>query len=359
MNRRTFLRAGAGVGIAGLAGCAGIFETQSQSTGVPTVVEDRPDGVYRPGHVEGMQMVGTSQSGDYAFGLMYSYAHRFWNVNGNSTSLTEIADEDDVHLMASVWDPETMTVLPETGLSIEITQDGEVVTQEVIYPMLSQPMGFHYGANFGLAGDGTYDVTLSVGGMSTRRTGTFEGKFGEPADATIEFEYSQAARDEISFRTLEDAGSPGAVSPMEMGMMPNSVAPAVEDLPGTVLGETTSNDAVLVATVLETPPSGVDGEGSYLAISARTPYNRMVIPAMGMSGTLTRDGETVFEGELTRTLDPELHYHYGSVVEGVEDGDELTLSVTTQPQTARHEGYETAFGGLMGGMDDATLTVSR
>jgi hypothetical protein len=82
---------------------------------------------------------------------------------------------------------------------------------------------------------------------------------------------------------------------------------------------------------------------SYLAVSARTPYNRMVIPAMGLEGTLTRDGETVFDGTLQRTLDPDLRYHYGATVEGVESGDELELRVTTPPQVARHEGYETAF----------------
>ncbi|MFB6297607.1 MAG: hypothetical protein ABEH56_03715, partial [Salinirussus sp.] len=71
---------------------------------------------------------------------------------------------------------------------------------------------------------------------------------------------------------------------------------------------------------------------------------------------LDRGGETVFDGRLTRTLDPDLGYHYGAVV-GSEPGDELTLSVLTQPQTARHEGYETAFGGLKGGMSDVTLTT--
>ena len=67
-----------------------------------------------------MKMSGMATQGDYAFGPMYSYAHRFWNVNGDSASLTEIANGDDIHLMAIVWDPRTMTVLPDTGLSGEI-----------------------------------------------------------------------------------------------------------------------------------------------------------------------------------------------------------------------------------------------
>jgi hypothetical protein len=305
-----------------------------------------------------MKMSGTAKQGDYAFGLMYSYPHRFWNINGDSTSLTEMEDNDDIHLMASVWDRKTGTVLPDTGLSVEIHRDGSLVTQEAIYPMLSQPMGFHYGSNFGLDGDGKYTVKLNVGAMSTRRTGTFSEQFSEPATAEIPFEYSQRAKEEIMFKRMEDeTATPGAVDPMQMKMIPDSLAPAKADLPGTVTGSGMSNDAKFVVTVLETPPPGIDRDGQYIAVSARTRYNRMILPAMGLEGTLSRGSETVYEGEFTRTLDPDLNYHYGAVVDGVESGDELSLQVTVQPQTARHEGYETAFGGLMGGMDDVTITV--
>ena len=331
MDRRTFLRTGAGVSALSLAGCAGLLETRS--TGNAQVPENRPDGVYVPGHVEGTEMVGTGEQGDFAAGLMYSYAHRFWTVTGDTVERTPVAD-GDIHLMASIWDPETRTVLPETGLSVEIRQDGSLVS-----------------------GDGDYTVGLSVGGVSTRRTGAFRGRFGEPTTVDIGFEYSQSARDELAYEVLDRGGERGAVDPREMGMLPDSVAPAAEDLPGRVLGSERSNDVVLVATVLDSPPAGVDGEGAYLAVSARTRYNRMVVPAMGLAGTVTRDGQAVFDRRLVRTLDPDLGYHYGAVIGGLRSGDTLQLVPTTQPQTARHEGYETAFGGLMGGMEDVMLSV--
>ncbi|MFC7229471.1 iron transporter [Salinirubellus salinus] len=355
MRRRTYLTGLAGAGAAALAGCSGIVETRAIPSS-PPVLSNRPSAVYFPTHVEGMSMSGMGKSGEYQFGLMYSYPHRFWNVNGTSTSMTEIQEDDDVHLMASVWDPETGTVLPDTGLTIEISRGGELVSEEVIYPMLSQPMGFHYGANFGLDGDGTYTVTVSVGGVNTRRVGGFEGRFADPASADIAFEYAQSARDEILFeRTMDRAGEAAARPPMEMGMMPLSVLPEADDLPGTTRGETSTGDATLVVQSLDTVPSGVDGEGAqYLYVSARTPYNRMVVPAMGLEGTLTRDGETVFEGELTRTLHPEAKYHYGAAVPSVESGDTLGLSVTVPPQVARHEGYETAFVE----MPDTEVTLS-
>jgi len=364
MDRRTFLRsaaaAGGVAGAGGLAGCLG-FELASGGSAAraPPVVEDRPDGVYLPSHVEGMATGGTAAGGDYEVSVFYSYAHRFWNLNGESVERTDVESDDDVHLMASVRDPETGTVLPETGVSVEISRDGSFAPREVIYPMLSQPMGTHYGANFGLDGDGIYTVTVSVGGVPNRRTGAFRDRFGEPADVPVEMEYSEAERDEISFRTLENAGDPGAVDRMEMETVPNATAPTVEELPGTVLGEVNSDDAVLVVTVLEEPPAGVEAGGPYLAVSARTPYNRMLVPAMGLEATLVRDGDERFAGGLTRTLDPELSYHYGAALDGasVESGDELTLTPTVQPQTARHEGYETAFGALNGEMPERTLPV--
>jgi hypothetical protein len=348
MRRRDYL---AGLGLAsvsGVAGCAGLVETRSVAS-APPVLEDRPDAVYFPTHVEGMEMVGTGESedGEYAFGLTYSYPHRFWNVNGRDVRRTDIEDGDDVHLMASVWDPRSRTVLPEAGLSLEIVREGDLVSQEVIYPMLSQPMGFHYGANFGLDGDGTYTVTVSVGGVSTRKTGAFAGRFGEPGSADVAFDYSRSARDGIPFENTPDrAGSPAAVEPMGMET-PNSVAPAESELPGRVLGTGTTGDAVLVVGRLDAPPEGVEGGGPYLYVSARTPYNRMVVPAMAMTGTLDRGNGAAFDGELVRTLDPELGYHYGAALGGTAvepgSGDTLILEIPTPPQVARHEGYETAF----------------
>ncbi|MFB6142488.1 MAG: iron transporter [Halorientalis sp.] len=344
MERRRYLRAAGLAAATGLAGC-GILRTERRSTRSPPLVEDRPDAVYYPTHVEGMNVVGTADAGPYRVALTYSYPHRFWTVTGDEASITRIEADDSVHLMAQVWDPETGTVLPDTGLDLEVTRDGDLVSQEVIYPMLSQPMGVHYGGNFALAGDGTYDVTVSVGALSgsgVRRAGPFRDRFADPGEATVEFPYSQAARDDIAYRLLERAGQRGAVDRMDMAAAPTGVAPTEATLPGDVRATATTGDAVLVVSLLDSPPAGVAGE-RYLAVSARTPYNRLVLPAMALSGTLARGDETVFEGSLARTLDPDLGYHYGAAVPSVAAGDSLALTVETPPQVARHEGYETAF----------------
>jgi hypothetical protein len=300
-----------------------------------------------------MSMQGTAEAGDYGFALMFAVPHTFWTVTGNSVSRVERTSEDSIHLMASVWDAETRTALPETGLSVEISRNGSLVSEEVIYPMLSQPMGFHYGGNFTLNGDGTYDVELSVGATNTRRAGPFTDRLDDPATTEITLEFTEDSRSEISSQPIDQSGQPGALSPMERMSTPKAVAPSRENLPGTVRGSGRSDDADFVVTVLDSTPEGLDGGRQYLAVSSRTRYNGYVLPAMSLGGTVMRDDQTVYDGPLTRTLHPELGYHYGAPVDSIQSGDELTVSVQTIPQVARHEGYETAFRQF----DPITITL--
>lgn len=349
MQRRDYLRACVGAGVAGVAGCTDLVETR-EIPSTPPVLEDRPDAVYFPTHVDGMEMVGMDESddGDYAVALMYTYPHRFWRVDATTESADEATFHDfdgsqDVHLMAVVWDPETGRVLPEAGISLDITRDGDPLDEGVIYPMLSPRMGFHYGANFGLDGDDDYEVTVSIGGTDIRRTGAYRGRFEQSASVTLPYTFSAAERNELDFeRTPDRAGDPDVPPVMEMNH-PLGVAPAIEDMPGDHRGTAESGDAQLKVLTLESPPEGIDADGAYLAVSARTPYNDLTLPSMALDARLERDGETVFDGSLERTFDDGLDYHYGAAVDSVESGDELTIGVVTHPQVARHEGYETAF----------------
>jgi hypothetical protein len=334
--------AGVGATILGsTAGCVGnvsnLFETTPGRA--PAIIEDRPRAVYVPTHVEGMKMAGMTTLGDVKVGLTYSYPHRFWTVENDGgeyvTRRVDIEQDDSVHLMVVPWDPETGTVLPNTGLSVEITREDELVSEEVIYPMLSQRMGFHYGANFGLDGDGTYDVSVSVGGIDIPRYGEFEGKFGEAGSDTIRFEFSERELNDIMYELLGDRqGQRGAVKSMSMEMMPTGDAP--ESLPGTSLGRGKSGDAVFLGSVVEDERFG---SNPYLALSARTPHNGLVIPGMALSASI--DGAEPVD--LSPALDPELGFHYGATAERLSAGSSVEVTVDVPPQVARHEGYETAF----------------
>jgi hypothetical protein len=310
--------------------------------------------VYFPTHVDGMEMVGTAEadSGNYAFALVYTFPHRFWRVDATTETVDDAVFEDpdgssDVHLMSLLWDPETGRTLPDAGMSVDIRKDGDALDEQVIYPMLSPQMGFHFGANFRLDGDGDYEIELSVGGTSVRTTGDYQGRFAERASVTVPWTFSTDERDDIGFERTDDRAGEAAVPPvMDMDMemtLPLGVAPDPADLPGEHRGTAESGDARFAVITLDSPPEGVDGDGAYLAISARTPYNALILPQMALDASLDRDGETVFNGPLERTFDAELGYHYGAAVDTVAAGDDLAIDVVTHPQVARHEGYETAF----------------
>ena len=357
MRRRKLLGALGGATLGGLAGCAGLFETRSDRA--PSLAENRSNAVYYPTHVEGMKMTGGMQSsGSYKCALSYTFPHRFWLVTASRREKVDIQNNDSIHLMPVVWEAETGIVPPDINPQVSITQDGESVTELSPWPMLSQPMSFHFGDNVQLGGDGTYQVEVRIGSPSTRRTGSLADNQGQ-ASFTFEFEFQQSTLEEVMFRDIpsDQEGTEGAVDAMSMDMVPwpaSTQVPEEGDLPGTVRGSATSGDAPFVVTTLSdaTPFDGGENE-TYLAVSPRTPYNRYMLPMMSLSGTLTRGNETIFDGALQSTIDPELSYHYGAVVSSVESGDELTITVDSPPQTARHEGYETAFFE----MDEMTMSL--
>ncbi|MFC7176711.1 Tat pathway signal protein [Halosegnis marinus] len=264
MNRRRFLALAGSSAL--LAGCADTTDPAT-ATPTPTAASDLPDGVYVQPYREGMAMQGTADAGDLRVAFMYTSPHRFWNVNGNEVSLTERSG--NVHAMAAVWEPETGRVVPETGLSLEIERDGDLVSQEVIYPMLSQRMGYHYGGNFDLSGgdgtaaDGEYTARVSVGGVpdAVALTGAYEGRFRAPATAEIPFVFDEEQRERVRSEEIDAYGQPGAVRPMDM-MMPQAVAPPRDALPGTVFGAPNRDDALLATGAVSgrRPPA-----------SARTP----------------------------------------------------------------------------------------
>ena len=343
MRRRDVLRLAGSTSLAGLAGCAGLLKTRNALE--PPLVENRPDAVYYPTHYEGMKMPGMKSQGGYKCALTYSYPHRFWLMKPNGITKVDIQSADSVHLMPVVWDAQTGIIPPDVNPQLTVTQDGESIDQFAPWPMLSQPMGFHFGDNAQLQGDGTYTVDVSIGGPSTRRTGSLAENQGN-ATFSFEFEFSESTLNEISYTDIpaDKEGTKGAVELMDMKMLPSSQAPTSDALPGDVRETATSGDARFVVTVLDDASRfGGSQDQSYLAVSPRTPYNRTTLPMMSLSGTLTHDGSSVFDGILQATIDPELRYHYGATIADVQSGDELTVTVDSPPQTARHEGYETAF----------------
>ncbi|MES3160724.1 MAG: hypothetical protein PPP55_04030 [Halorubrum sp.] len=119
--------------------------------------------------------------------------------------------------------------------------------------------------------------------------------------------------------------------------------PLAEDLPGRLLGEPALADALYPATVLDRGSRFVDGDEFYLAVSPRSPYNRLMLPSMALDYEVERGDEVVVEGSLRDTLDHEVGYHYGTPIDGLSGGEALSVTIETIPNVSRHAGYETAF----------------
>ena len=354
MQRRRLLQsvpAAAGVGLAGCLdqGSDGTEDTADDDptdTAEPTTTTpDGPSGIYVQTFMDQMVMSGMGASGDLRAMLMLSIPHDFWNVNGTSVEKTATTDADSFHMMASVFDAETNQVLP-SSVNTEVVQDGETVTQEVTYPMLSQRMGFHYGANFQMPDFGEYVARVNFEGLgSTRGVGALDGKYGESATIEIPFEWSEGVAGEFSVRDVDAGGKPGAVKPMGSMDAPMGELPALDALPGTVAGSKLADGANLVTGHVDGGGRFADGS-DYLYVSARTRYNGFVVPMMGLEATVARDGETGFDDRPAPVVDGEMGYHYGAAVDGLDTGDEVVVRATTPSQVARHEGYERAFRQL-------------
>ncbi|OAQ54469.1 hypothetical protein HTG_02655 [Natrinema mahii] len=373
MNRRRYLRGVAGVGAVGTAGLAGCLERlgfeEESAWANPPLVEDRPDAVYLPASLEEMGMYGMDSDGDYALGLSYTFPHRFWTVEATSEGkqLVEVDADDSLHLMLTVWDQETNTVLPVDPI-VEVLQDGSPVDagSSSPWPMISQRMGFHYGDNVRLPGEGEYTARVRSGPVSLERTGAFDGRLESAATLEVDFEYSRSAVNDLSFETIDEdrRGNREALPLMSHGddgdsgeagdgggMPPMGQGPPIDDLPGESLGTERSGDAAI--TAIRTDAERVADSGDYLAICLRTPYHDISLPLTSLSATLERDRSVRREERLTETLDGEFGHHYGLAVDDLAAGDRLTVSVDSPPQVSRHDGYETAFFEF----DDVTYTV--
>jgi hypothetical protein len=330
VNRRRYLRGLSTVAAGVVGGCLSLG-----ADGPEPVPGDRPAAVYRPVRVAPGRSVGTTRAGPFAVAVAVGRPVRFW-VPGSGGFDRRPAD-GDVHLMATVFDPDTRTVFPEAGVTAAVRD--EAVGREVVYPMLSQRGGFHYGDNFDLPGAGEYPVEVSVAGLGIRRLGAFAGRFETPASATVTVDTTDLPPVEHP----AESGRPGSVG-LDRSGPPRGRAPAVADLPGRRLGTTTVGDARYVVVAVDRPRAdpALERPGErYLAVSARTPHERLVVPSAGVSATLVDgDGRTI---RLRRAVGPDLGYHYGAPVADVDGLDRLRLSVDPAPQVARHEGYETAF----------------
>lgn len=345
MRRRSFLKQGAVLtSCVGLTGCLGRlgFETQSAWRDPPQV-ENRPDAVYYPAIVEGMGTYGTVTKNGLGVALIYSYPHRFWNLTGTRKEKVVVQSDDSLHLMASVWDAKSNTILP-IDLSVAIENSDGKVTNTNLWPMISPNMGFHYGDNIALDGEGNYRATIRAGPLQTDRTGTLGGRFTTSRSVTMEFTFDTSETYSLPIRRLEEkAGTKGAVELMDMKSVPSPRVPPKEELPGRWIGNTSSDGVSFFVSLVDGGSRFSKNNQRTLLVSPRTPYNRIMLPRIALAGAVIRNQTTVLKRELQATIDSEIGCYYRAPVQELQSGDSVVIKTVTPPQLARHDGYETAF----------------
>ncbi|MGM0606133.1 MAG: twin-arginine translocation signal domain-containing protein [Halobacteriota archaeon] len=347
MDRRTFLGTAGVSALGALAGCAGLPSMLGETTygREPPLVSDRPDGIYFPTHTEAMKVAatGTTDTGLRVL-LAYTFPHRFWRVfadgeGGYESRIFEVGPEDAVHMMVGVWDADTERPLPVSGVNVAVSGGNDVRERETVYPMLSPRMGFHYGDNYHLDGDGEYTAEITIEGIVGDAYGDFEGRFDRASSVSLAFEYDEAERNALEFEAYPDRqGERDTVKPMSMDYMPLGFA---SELPGRHVGEGMAADIRYRASVLDADRFGED---PYLAVTASTRYNDLLVPLVGLDAAVQSKGSE-FDRSLTPSIDPELGFHYGAQIPAATGELDVAVRVTTPPQIARHEGYETAFFG--------------
>ncbi|MFC4436959.1 MULTISPECIES: iron transporter [Natrialbaceae] len=337
MRRRDALAAGGLV----LSLSAGCLETLEREDAWRELVVDPPEGVYVPPKVDGMTAYGTATVDGRTVSLAATRPHSFWTVSGTERARADVRDYHAVHLMASVHDAETGIVVP-TSVTTTIRRRGEPVDERTLWPMLSQRMGFHYGDNVPLDGDGRYVATVRVEPTSAAVPDAAADRLASATAVDLEFEYDADEIETLERRLIdadEGRGDAGAVEPMDDAGEDDRL----ETVADAWIGSATGGDVEFACGVIDA--SGTDDDNDVLAVAPRTRYNRYPLPFASLSITVDRDETSVRSGSLRERLDAALGHHYGAAIERevLERADEITVSVDAPPQVSRHEGYETAF----------------
>ncbi|MFC7138413.1 iron transporter [Halosimplex aquaticum] len=95
------------------------------------------------------------------------------------------------------------TILP-VDISVEISNSDGLISLTNVWPMISPNMGFHYGDNIALSGEGQYDVTLQISPLQANLTDLFVGRLAEGQLAKMQFTFDTTDTYNLEIRRLDE-----------------------------------------------------------------------------------------------------------------------------------------------------------
>lgn len=351
MDRRKFLRNAGLLSTTALAGCINDPPTTDVPTDTdtdtpPTTPTQTPEplrGVYVAPHMDEMKMIGmtTAANGRLKIAVSYALPHEFYLVTGPRFQQIDADPRATMHLMVSIWDTETTLTPPQAEPTVTISRDGEELTSLNPWPMLSQPMGYHFGDNVSVRGDGNYTFDIELNNDSSTMPSSLEDVFSETT-VSLEKQFDPASALELGEMASDNPDDPGAIPPMEMDMMPVPQQPQFEDIPVELTDGKLTNGARVAVGTTDAAEFGVDSE-QYLVVATQSQYNRYMLPLMSVAATITRDGDELYSDTIDSSLHPDIGHFYGAGVPELQPGDEVVIVFQSPPQTSRHIGYEESF----------------
>jgi hypothetical protein len=131
--------------------------------------------------------------------LELEYGHGMWMLMGSPAKWMEHRQLPDelYHVEVKPIDPESGTRIPYADVTFEaINKDTGQMVEGSLHPMWGGS-GLHYALNSGLAGDGTYEATVTVG-VPTFARGLDDIRWMEPATAKFHFKIAGGMLTEVS-----------------------------------------------------------------------------------------------------------------------------------------------------------------
>jgi hypothetical protein len=110
--------------------------------------------------------------------------------NGTREHTVPIPKHVSFHLMVTLDDARSGVAIPYASVWATITKDNKVIYDQRQWPMLSEYMGPHYGANVALPGAGHYRISLLVSPPVAARHIEYKNIWLKPHRVTASFNWS-------------------------------------------------------------------------------------------------------------------------------------------------------------------------
>ena len=144
-------------------------------------------------------LVGRASVGGMLIQMELERANGMWMLMGSPAKWMEmgVASSQLYHVEVKPIDPKSKTRIPYAEVTfMAINKDTGEKVKGMLHPMWGGS-GLHYAFNSGLAGDGTYEVTVTVG-VPTFARGLDDKRWMEPATGKFHFKLAGGKLTEVS-----------------------------------------------------------------------------------------------------------------------------------------------------------------